>query len=426
MTRLILVRLFALTLLLVISACADSDSQRLSPTPQRVLATATPPSTETPVPPTATPSGALLVQVWWPDSLAPLGDEDTARLLSESVDTFVSNQTQVRVEIRLKRAANPGGILQILQSASTVAPGALPDLTLMRRDDLLVAARSGLIQPFPEGSTPQSDLFSAGISLAAFDNVTYGLPFMLEVDHIAYRTVTLVGNFSNFEAVLTDQQGFTFPAGGSGGARGMLLAQYLSAGGSSTDLSTKQLNIAALTQVYDFYARGVTAGLFDASLLGFTQTGDYLKLLTDGDVNAALVTSSDYLAVSSIGLGAAAFPLAAGDPISAVDGWLWVMITADHARQAAALRFVDWMANPVRMSAYSAAAGMLPARRGALQLWSATPYRALVDGLLMNGFVLPTDERSDACLRAIEAGLTAVLSGQRTAQQAAQDAAASV
>ena len=424
MMRMHVARLMALGVLLLVTACADSDFQSLTPTVQRVIWTATPPPTHTPTPPTATPNGPPTIQVWWPDALAPLGDDNTARLLADSVDTFIASQSQAQVEIRLKRSANPGGILQSLQSAAAVAPGALPDLTLLRRSDLLAAVRGGLIQPFPEGSAPQSDLYRVGLTLANVNSVAYGLPFMLEVEHIAYRTITMAGNFSGFEAALADGQGFTFPAGGSGGARGMLLAQYISAGGSTSDLITRNLNVDALTQVYDFYARGETAGLFDAAMMGFTQTEDYLKQLTDGDLNAALVTSSEYLSLANVGLAAAPFPLAAGDPTSTVDGWLWVMLTPDHVRQAAALRFVDWMANPVRMSAYSAAAAMLPARRGALQLWAENPYRTLMDGLLTAGFVLPTDERSDASLRAIEAGLPAVLSGQRSAEQAARDAAA--
>lgn len=425
MTSINLVRLSALCLLLALVGCAGGNITPQAPTPQRLIWTATPPPTETPPPPTETPSGPLTVQVWWPDSLAPLGDENTQQLLTEAVDTFGNSQSQARVEIRLKRGENSGGILETLRKTSPVAPGALPDLTLLRHDDLLAAVRGGFIQPFPTGSSPQSDLYRAGIELGRVNGAIYGLPFLLETQHIAYRTITMAGNFARFQNALADRQGFTFPAGGSRGVRGMLLAQYLSAGGTFFELSARRLNVEALSQVYAFYAQGRVEGLFDSSLLSFIQTSDYLKQISEGELDAALLTSTDYMGLSgnNLGLAAASFPLAAGDPSSPVDGWSWVVITTDPVRQEAALHFIDWMANPARMSAYAEAAGVLPARRGALLLWPENPYRILMDSLLAAGFVLPADAASDSSLRSIEAGLTSVLSGQRSAEQAAQDAA---
>ena len=89
--------------------------------------------------------------LWWPEQLAPAGNPAAIELLNSQLDAFQSLQGNVTLQLRLKANEGANGILATLRAASPVAPGVLPDLALMQRADMLVAARDGLIHPLEEG-----------------------------------------------------------------------------------------------------------------------------------------------------------------------------------------------------------------------------------------------------------------------------------
>ena len=70
--------------------------------------------------------------------------------MHEQISAFQTANPDVEVEFRLKKAQDVGGIMSTLRAASLVAPGALPDLTLLRRSDVLAAAQAGLIMPMDD------------------------------------------------------------------------------------------------------------------------------------------------------------------------------------------------------------------------------------------------------------------------------------
>ena len=137
-----------------------------------------------------TPDEPTSMVIWWPEPLSPLDNSDAADLLSQQISAFQTAQGNVEVELRLKAVDGLGGIMSTLRAAGPVAPGALPDLTLMRRSDLQAAVQFGLIYPVGEGISPavMDDLYPAALALGQVDEQLFGLPYMLEVQHTAFRS----------------------------------------------------------------------------------------------------------------------------------------------------------------------------------------------------------------------------------------------
>lgn len=373
-----------------------------------------------------TPAGPVNLLVWWPDALAPTGQESATLLLADNVDAFHATVPEVRVEIRLKKAQDVGGIMETLKAASAVANRALPDVTLLRRSDLLAAVAAGYIQPL-EGlvtSAVLGDLYPAALDLGRVDGVVYGLPYALDVEHIAYRPTVLAGSFALFDDVLADQQAFVFPAGVTEGLSDVLFLQYLSAGGTVTELNLGRPNQEALRTVLTFYQRAVAQNVIDPAVLEYARSDDYLFQLGEGKLNAAVVNSSQYLNLLAGGqtLEAASIPLARGEPSTVVNGWMWVMVTKDEDRQVLASRFMEWMMEPERLSAYTRLVNMLPARRAAMRVWDAgSPFTTLASRLLLNARLPVTESGGSATLRAMQNALAGVISGQRTPDEAVND-----
>jgi hypothetical protein len=134
----------------LLAACgapaADEAAITDEPLPSATAAPTAGLLTATGTPDAATPEPIRLT-VWWPEPLAPQGDADASAELSRQLDTFQAAQSGLLIESRLKKADDIGGVLATLRAASAVAPGALPDVTLLRRTDLLLAVTEGLVRP---------------------------------------------------------------------------------------------------------------------------------------------------------------------------------------------------------------------------------------------------------------------------------------
>ncbi len=367
---------------------------------------------------------APTLRVWWPDSLEPAGNQTAALTLAEYMETFRSTVPDLSVEIRLKKAQDIGGIIQTLRTASAVAPEALPDITLLRRSDFLAAVDAGYIRPIQGLVTSAilGDLYPAALDLGRVNGMLYGLSYALDVEHIAYRPLALDGDFATFNAVLEKEQKFVFPAGVTQGLSDVLLLQYLSAGGTMTELVQGRPNADALETVLEFYQAAVQTGVIDRSVLDYARSDDYLFQLAQGKFDAGVITSTQYLSLLTNGqtLEAAPIPLATGQPSTVVNGWMWVVITRDRDQQLLALRFAEWMMDIERLAAYTRMVNMLPARRAAMRTWDGGDFTDLANSLLLNAH-LPIAEGDSGTLRAMENALAAVISGQRTPSDAVQD-----
>jgi len=414
-------------LLMSVSGCAGGAAVTPSVTSEALKMPTQSPTIESPLPlltPEATPDGPIVLKLWLPEPLVPVANEQAAFLMAEQINAFQTAQPDIQVELRLKKAADVGGVMETLRAASAVASNALPDMALLRRGDLLAAAQSGLIQPL-EGTVTSAilgDLYPAALELGQVNDVLYGLPYALDVEHIVYRPVVLSGSFNTFEDVLTNQQTFVFPAGPVEGISNVLLLQYLSAGGSLVDLQVGEINAEALRTVLDFYQAGVEGGEVQTTVLNYARPDDYLAGLVDGSINAAVVSSTQYLDLLARGqqFEPAPIPLAEGSAAAIVNGWMWVMVTKDESRQEQAARFLDWMFNATRLSSYTRLINTLPPLRAAMRLWDGGNYNSFATQLLSNAY-LPFAGATVNTPRTMQTALAAVISGQRTAEEAVAD-----
>ncbi len=375
---------------------------------------------------TPTPSGPTVLMVWLPEPLVPMSSREVAADIAQQITAFEASEPDVLVETRLKKMRDIGGIMETLRTASSVAPGALPDLTLLRREDLLTAVQGGLIQPLDERafSTHLADLYPAAIELGTANGQLYGLPYALEVSHLAYLADAPDEPVWQFADILTNSQPFVFAAGRSSGLNEVFLIQYLAAGGTTMDGRLGSINSGALRSTLDFYEQAVTAGLLSSSLLDFTTPANFSGGLGDGSIRAAVITSTQYLtSLENLPeLQAAPIPTESGDFSTILDGWMWVVVTSNIERQTAAVRFLNWMLDVERQGHFTQLTHLIPSQRDAvLRRWEAVPYNEFVNNLMDHAVIPLIGGGGGVAARAVQSAFAAVLQGQRTAEEATQD-----
>ena len=375
-----------------------------------------------------TPPPVMTLRIWFPDTLGASDDGTVASLLSGWIADFQAANPDVQVDFRLKRAeesASTASVMQQLETAQTVAPGALPHLTLLRRNDLVAAVEEGLIAPL---AGAQGDALLEGFAdpvraLGSVSAQPYGVPFLLELQHLAAQPGVEWPASGTLTDVHADARAFAFPAHPAGGSPDLVAAQLAESGGLTED-GLLQPSPDALIALYGFYRDAQADGLLPGAL-DARAPADFLSLLASGELEAGAVSSTDYLRLTGQGVALQALPLPTsnGGPASVLDGWLWVLPAGNADERALALRFVDWMNAPDRLADMARAVHEIPAREDALAVWMEGEYGQLVAQLL-NGALVPADwaRRQPELARALHDGLVQVLTGAATPEQVAATA----
>lgn len=380
---------------------------------------------QTPPPATPTPEpGPLTLIVWLPDTLAS-ADQPLARAeINRQVQAFNASQRRIIVEMRLKMVNDTGGIMSTLRAASSVAPGSLPDLTLLRRQDLVPAQRDGLIRSL-DGKLPPTQISSleTALKLGQVNNQWVGLPYLLELEHLVYRPNEAVEEISgwSFEDVLDRRLPIVFPAGRSSGISDVVYLQYLAAGGSLSADNTLSYNTEVLESILLFYENARDAGVLDDRLVNYTSAADYRVDFSLQQVNSAVFFSPDYLQllVEDRTLVAAPIPTATGQNIALLNGWMWVLVSSQADRQAAAIEFLTYLMQPDNQSAYARTLNLLPSQRAVLINSLPSPVDQTVYLSLLDNAVLPLAESEGGPLASgLQEAIETILSGDKSASDA--------
>ena len=425
-----------LVLAVMLAACgtASPGARQITPTPAASLrgltntddlVTSAPEGTPTPLP----SPDQFTVRVWWPDEIYPADDDPSQPILIRQFDDFTQTYSRYTLQVRRKRANGLGGILPTLRTAQLVAPSALPDLTLMRRADMVTAATEGLIVPLDDWIPPDilESLLPGVAQIGEIDGTLYGLPYLLTLYHMAYRESVYSTPPTTFEDVLADNPIYLFPGNVTGqgtSANWTILLQYLAAGGQLVDADgLPALNRDPLLAVYSYYEQGVTLGIFGPEMMTFAQSDDYWDRFETGAASLAFVNSTTYLRrrASVPNTAPASIPTLSGTAITTPESWIWVLTTSDPDRQNQARAFLSWMMRVSQQSAFSETYGYLPTAQRALQLWDDQSYASFAQSLLTNMVQVPDSQRSNSAAAALQAGFTAVMDGT-PAETAADEA----
>lgn len=435
--------LIYLLLTACLSACADrgaSGQIPITPTPitptTNGTPTAIPPIPLAPLTPEAPPPH-LPLSLWWPDILAPTDRAEVTETLNQQISAFIDNQDElIDFHFRIKRYTNEqGGLMPTLRATSGVATGALPDLTLIRRSDLLTAVDAGLIYPI-DGLMSASiigNLYPSALELGQVGGMLYGLPYMLDVQHMIYTQQALdkIGDtpLTSFEDVLADGLSIIMPTRRTLGLNLTFYAQYTHALNNTftTPEELLPVNQPALETVLTFYENAFEQGLVDSSLLEYINISDYSSfMLNDDRFDTALVTSTMYLTQRYNGrddLHAFSIPTHDGDATGILNGWMWVVTTANPERQALVGEFINWMMDTTRQAEFANLTRTLPSQQPALYL-TDSDYMPIdtYHAILSNAIVALPDSFSNLTVRTLQNAFIQVLSGETGASDATESA----
>jgi multiple sugar transport system substrate-binding protein len=391
------------------AGCASLDPLLASLTPPTPVPTRTPRLTPTP-PPLPTETAAVgpensTLRVWLPAQFNPTAENPAADLLAERLRGFESQHSDLTLEVRIKTAETEGEILNALSITSAAAPGVLPDLVLLSRSDLEMAALLGLLHPIDGLSTSLDDpnWYSYAQQLAHIQNTGYGLPFLGDALVLIYYPE--LGQIVTWEDVLASEGDIVFPAANPEALIGLSL--YASAGGEILDpQGVPMLDLETVVQVLTLIEEGVSKEIFPPSLANVMNEAQTLQIYRTGSANKGIVWYLSYRPAEDGAL--TPLPGLEEIPFSYATGWVWALAGSDPENQQLAVELAEFLVAEDFLAEWTRETGYLPTRPSIVKEGDRT-----LTAILESAHPIPSRDVLAVLGPLMQEALTRVLNGEQ-------------
>jgi ABC-type glycerol-3-phosphate transport system substrate-binding protein len=411
----------------LLSACDFQFPEELLPsrnagtTPTATLApTAT---AEPTVPATATPAGPQTLTLWLPPQFDPAAGTPAGNLLKTRLAEFTTRKPNVQIDVRIKDIEGPGGLLDMLGTASAAAHQALPDLVILPSEQLETAALQGWLYSFDNLSTQldDSDWFSFAREMARVQKNTFGMPFAADALVQVYHPEAVSEPARDFAGILSGKLPFVFTAADPQAT--FAHALYLDAGGAVRDEQGKPaLDALKLEEVLVFFQEATTAGVFPYWLTSLQADDQSWQAFQDGRSDQVVTWVSRYLSSGGEVDALAPVPTRNGAPISVGGGWAWALTSPEPSHHPASVQLAEFLTESDFLSGWTEALGFLPARPSALQSWEKARQAGELLPVAESLRLYPPQEILDSLGKALEKATVDVLKEQAGPKEAAQAA----
>ncbi len=355
------------------------------------------------------PAAPVTLTLWtieeWTSPSTPAG-----RIWQEQQNAFRTSQPEIALNVALKKPAGKGGLYDFLATTFDIVPARLPDIIMLDFAELAFAADARLIPPLGENlAALPTDLFPFALQGARVKDQTYGVPFSADVQH----GIALTAAPRTWDEFLRQKSPLIAPVGGDDA----FVLQYLGVGAA---FDNDGIDVNAAAQVLDFFKRARDAGLLPDSTLAMKTEDESSSAFFNAQAGLAHISAARFMNERAKLPAArfAALPTRDGRLAARASGWAIAIVTTDPARRRAAARWIEFVMQKDRLSAWMRAAQRVPTTRGALELAIEPPdYSAFLRNLLERASVVHLSPKQADAWRA---AMSAVLRGQSTPTDAAR------
>jgi multiple sugar transport system substrate-binding protein len=417
-------KLFAIGLLICCTLLASCSLFPLTETGSNLESTPTATATLQPTAESTQPApGPTVLTIWLPPQFDPENGTQASDLLQSRLDEYTAQRSDVRIETRIKAASGSGGLLDSLSTANAAAPLLVPDLILLPRESVEIAALKGLLFPFDEYSNAldDDDWYPYAQDLAHLQASIYGIPFAGNALISLYRPAEIEVPPEDWTSTLELAQPMAFPAADEQAL--FTLTQYLSAGGLIQNAEGRPtLEPSRLIEVLSFYEQAEGAGVMPFWLTQFTTDEQSWESYAENQVNLIASWTNRYLTTLPGDTAAASILTEDGIPLTIANGWAWALSSPQLERQALSVDLAEFLTQGEFLAAWTEAGGYLPPRASALEGWSNAALRSLMEQVIQSARIIPPNDVMAALGPALQEAVVNVLKQQSDPATAASQA----
>lgn len=409
--------------------CSGLQPSAGTPQVEDSTSTAAPTGVFTPAPttePELTPYGPVILRVWVPPQFDPALDTSAGIILQSRLDQFTAVHPDVKIEVRVKAADGPGGLLEVLTTAGAAAPLVLPDVVALSRPMLETAALKGLIHPFNEeiSSLDDSDWYEYAQQLGQLQDSTFGLPFAGDALVLVYRAGKILNPPQDWPSLMKTDGPLIFPAADSHAL--FTLALYQSAGGLLQDEQGRPvIDENILSQVLTLYQNANQTSLMPYTLTQYETDQHAWTAFQDEQARMVITWISRYLGErnTTTDIRAALLPTSDGAPFTLATGWMWALASTQPDRQILGAQLAEFLSSGDFLAEWSVAINYLPTRPSSSTILSDSNLQTLAEQIGLSAQSIPSTDVLSSLGMPLSQAVAQVLKQQRDPLTAAQEAA---
>jgi multiple sugar transport system substrate-binding protein len=370
-----------------------------------------------------TPPTPLSLRIWLPPQFDPSINTPGGLLLKARLNEFNLTRSDVRFEVRIKAVSGPGGLLDSLSTANTVAPRVLPDLVALPRELLETAALKGLLYPLDNLTdvTEGPDWFEYSRQLARLQNRVYGLPFAGDALVLVFRPEVVPQPPRDWSNAGEAYAPLVFPA--SDPQALFTLALYQAMGGPVSDEQGRPtLQADILARVFTFYSEAEQRGLMPYWLTQYQEDDQVWEAFLEKRSDMTVTWLSHYLGQALTDANIAPIPTSDGQPFTLSTGWVWALATRQPERQQISIQLAEFLTDSLFLSNWAEASGFLPPRPGSLTHWSNLTIQPILNQVSESACLYPSIDILTSLGSPLEQAVVQILKKQSDPLTAAQSA----
>ena len=338
--------------------------------------------------PSATENPEINLVVWVLPEIELGSESAEATIFQTQLDQFVEGRPNLNLRTEMKTPIGQGGMVSYVQSGRSVAPGILPDVMLI--PSYLVEEFINLEAAFPleefVSQEAAEDFFPAAQEIGRVDSTWYAYPYIgTGLDQAIYSTEQITTSIPiSWDGIIDNELDVIIPAASRVGAQ-FLMQLYIAFDGQFMNEEGEIiLEREPLTSALELIQEGREAGSILDISADITSETEGMERFDNGlgDILITSINRLDDAPVSSDRFGYSPVPGPDQSLPATIEGWVWVISSADPSKQALAGELILWMANSENVGSWSQQSGYLPLRRSAFESWPETPYNTFLQAEL--------------------------------------------
>ena len=283
----------------------------------------------------------------------------------------MENNSAIDLEVRVKENSQEMSIFDFLEKAYLAAPDALPDLIVLPRDMMQIAAQNGYILPINQETINLFDdenAYPFVKQMAQVDGVYYGVPVIADLMTMVVRDDQQ--ELNTWVDILYSNKVLRFPLGDENSLFTFLLYESLE-GEIKTSQGYIELDSTKLSQVLGFYYEAKQKGIVPTWLNDFENYETLWKDSLESDDN--IITWYSYLANGNIDKFSAEYiPSESGSNLSYADGYVICIPNKGEENYAEKLEIINSFTDPIFIANFSLSLNKIPVSSSSLAYWGDT------------------------------------------------------
>jgi ABC-type glycerol-3-phosphate transport system substrate-binding protein len=398
----------------MVTACGNRTLPTPTPLPPLTPTALIQPTTGTT--PTTGSNGNDQLILWMPAFTGLASGGNAGTILSNAFHQFEQRNPNIKLDIQVKADSGTASLFNFLRSAQQVAPAILPDLVLINTQQLWQLVDLGIVKALTEDELLDAELYPLTRSAILYNTQTMGIPYTIDLIHLAYAATEVGSPPSNWTEMLAADHPFIFP-GAENALPTATLLQYVGAGGILLENGSVN-DPAALEQLFTFVAQARERNIIPNTVVEISGFNSVWSAYTEQPGQLATVQVNQF-SPNATGIDPPSYshiPTRSGETVTIADTWAFAVLTQDVQRRQLILALVSELLAPEVQGPWSQFASRLPSQPAAFALWTTQPngYNNFLQQLLDNAIVPPNGPAFADFARRLQAAQAGVLRNELT------------